>query len=144
MRKCKAYAIFLVVLLVVCILPVYAQGPGGGGTGGGTGGGSSSGSNGTSANTITSSTTVSGTSYTSTTADQNALRIDGATVTLNKITVKKSGDTTSQDNSNFYGDNAGLLVFDGATATIVGATVTTNASGGNAVFSYGSLYSGQA
>ena len=107
------------------------QQPGGSGT-------SSTGSNGTAATTVTTAGTLSGTSYSSTTADENALRIDGVAATLSGVTVTKTGDTTSQDNSNFYGDNAGILATNGATATITGANVTTNASGGNAVFSYGS------
>jgi len=57
---------------------------------------------------------------------------------LNNITVNKtSGDTTSLDNSNFYGDNAGLLAENGATVNISGATVNTSVSGGNGIFSYG-------
>jgi len=98
---------------------------------------SSTGSNGTAAKTISTASTASGQSYTSSTADENALRIDGAAVTLSGATVTKTGDTTSQDNSNFYGDNAGILATNGAAATITGAKITTNASGGNAVFSYG-------
>ncbi|MCI2105677.1 MAG: S-layer homology domain-containing protein [Intestinimonas sp.] len=100
---------------------------------------SSTASNGTAATTISTDSTVDGTTYLSTGDDENALRVDGATVTLDNISVDKTaGDTSSADDSNFYGDNAGLLVTNGATATITGATVNTSVSGGNAVFSYGS------
>jgi hypothetical protein len=106
--------------------------------GGSSSGTSSTGSNGTAAETLNSAVTTASKTYASSAADQNALRIDGASVTLTSPTVTKTGDTTSQDNSNFYGDNAGILATNGATATITGANITTSASGGNAVFSYGS------
>ena len=105
---------------------------------GGTQSGSSSASSGTAAETLTAATSTTSKTYASAAADQNALRIDGASVTLTGPTVTKTGDTTSQDNSNFYGDNAGILATNGAAATITGANITTGASGGNAVFSYGS------
>jgi len=109
------------------------------GQSGGQSNGSSSASNGTSATTISTDSTVSDKTYTSSNADENALRIDGAAVTLSGITVNKtSGDTTSADSSNFYGSNAGILVLNKAVATITNADVNTSVSGANAVFSYGS------
>lgn len=113
--------------------------PEGGQPGGQPGGQSAAASSGSSADTISSATTANGNSYSSTTADENALRVDGTTATLQNITVNKTaGDTTSLDNSNFYGDNAGLLAMNGATVNISGATVNTAVSGGNGVMSYGS------
>lgn len=71
--------------------------------------------------------------------DENALRIDNATVTLDGITVDKSaGATSSTENGDFYGVNAALLATNGATVTIKNATVTSSAQNGNGVFSYGS------
>ena len=71
--------------------------------------------------------------------DENALRIDGATVTLDGITVDKSaGATSNTENGDFYGVNAALLATNGATVTIKGAKVTSSAQNGNGVFSYGS------
>ncbi|MCI2106521.1 MAG: hypothetical protein LKK00_07355 [Intestinimonas sp.] len=102
------------------------------------GGNSDTVSNGTSANTITDNTTVNSAAYTSTADDENALRIDGADVTLNQITVEKpSGESSSTENGDFYGQNAGLLALNGANVTLNGATVTTGAQNGNGVFSYG-------
>ena len=70
---------------------------------------------------------------------ENALRIDGATVTLDGITVKKSdGATSNTEDGDFYGMNAALLATNGATVTIQNATVTSSAQNGNGVFSYGS------
>lgn len=69
--------------------------------------------------------------------DENALRIDNATVTLDGITVDKSaGATSSTENGDFYGVNAALLATNGATVTIKNATVTSSAQNGNGVFSY--------
>ena len=101
-------------------------------------GGSSTVTNGTAATTIDADTSVSAQTYSSSGDDENALRIDGAAVTLSGITVNKTGGASSNtENGDFYGMNAGLLALNGATATITGATVTTNAVNGNGVFSYG-------
>lgn len=101
-------------------------------------GGSSEVTNGTSANTITEDTEVDGETYTSTGDDENALRVDGATVTLKDITIEKTaGASSNTEDGDFYGLNAGLLVLNGATATITGATVNTSVTNGNGVFSYG-------
>ena len=113
--------------------------PGGGQGGPGGFGGSSEVTQGDSANTISEDGTYSGTAYTSTGDDENALRIDGATVTLDGITVDKSaGATSNTENGDFYGVNAALLATDGAAVTIKNATVTSSAQNGNGVFSYGS------
>ena len=61
---------------------------------GGSFGGSSEVTQGDSANTITEDGTYSGVTYTSTGDDENALRVDGATVTLDGITVDKSSGAT--------------------------------------------------
>ncbi len=104
----------------------------------GTFGGSDTVTNGTAATTINTDTTLSAQAYTSSGDDENALRIDGATVTLNNITLSKTGGASSNtENGDFYGMNAGLLALNGATVTISGADVTTNAVNGNGVFSYG-------
>ena len=74
-------------------------------------GGSSEVTNGTSANTITEDTEVDGETYTSTGDDENALRVDGATVTLKDITIEKTaGSSSNTEDGDFYGLNAGLLV----------------------------------
>ena len=101
-------------------------------------GGSGEVTNGTSGNTITEDTEVDSETYTSTGDDENALRVDGATVTLKDITIEKTaGSSSNTEDGDFYGLNAGLLVLNGATATITGATVNTSVTNGNGVFSYG-------
>ncbi len=119
------------------------RGPGGKGGPGGQGGpgGSSSGTvdQGSSANTITDDATIEGTSYTSTGDNENALRVDGATVTLTGVTVDKaSGSSSNTENGDFYGVNAALLATNGATVTVRNAKITSSARNGNGIFSYGS------
>lgn len=76
--------------------------------------------------------------YLSDAYDENALLIDTTeAVTLNNPTVTKGGDSDGGDNCNFYGLNAALLAKGGATVTINGGTVESEADGANGVFSYG-------
>lgn len=105
----------------------------GGGPGASTGSASYS-----AANEITKSSSVSGNTYKSQTAEENALSVSGdIEVTATDITVTKSGDSSGGDNANFYGTNAAVIAKDGATLTIKNANITTDASGANGVFSYG-------
>ncbi len=105
--------------------------PGGGQTGGEV-------TNGTAATTLADAAAIDGETYASSGDDENALRVDGAAVSLSNITVEKTGGSSSStENGDFYGTNAGLLAENGATVTITGASVTTNAVNGNGVFSYG-------
>ncbi len=115
-------------------------GPGGDGGSGAPGGfgGSSEVTQGDAANTIDEDGTYSDETYTSTGDDENALRVDGASVTLDGITVEKTdGATSNTENGDFYGMNAALLATDGAEVTITNAEVTSSAQNGNGVFSYG-------
>ena len=86
---------------------------------------------------ITDDTTISNESYSSKTADENAVLVSGAKATLDNITVTKTGDSDGGDNTSFYGTNSGIIAKDGAKLTIKNSTVTTNATGANGVFSYG-------
>ncbi|MCD8376800.1 MAG: hypothetical protein LUD69_07635 [Oscillospiraceae bacterium] len=93
---------------------------------------------GSSANTIDADGDYADETYTSTGDDENALRVDGATVTLDGISVDKSGGASSDTESgDFYGINAALLATNGAQVTITNATITSSAQNGNGVFSYG-------
>lgn len=130
----------------VTVEVITLQCPGGDQAGGGPGAGGAPGGNssgtvtqGSSATTLSEDGTYSDETYTSTGDDENALRIDNATVTLDGITIDKSaGATSSTENGDFYGVNAALLATNGATVTIKNATVTSSAQNGNGVFSYGS------
>ncbi len=110
-----------------------------GGFGGGTPpGGSTSSFEYTGANEITEAAELSGETFESSTVDESALIVNtDADVTLADITVAKTGDSDGGDNCNFYGLNAALLAMGGGTVTITGATITSDASGANGVFSYG-------
>lgn len=88
-----------------------------------------------SSNTISSSTTESDGKYSSSNDEESSLIVDGGVSTINNITLEKSGDS-SGDNADFYGINAGLLVYNEATLNINGGTITTNGAHANAVFSY--------
>ena len=79
----------------------------------------------------------SGTSYESTTGAQNALLVSGGVIDLVNATVVKSGDDNGGDESDFYGTNAAILVYNGATLNMNGGTVQTNGGHANAVFAYG-------
>ena len=101
-------------------------------------GGSGTVTQGTPATTITEDGTYSSTSYSSTGDDENALRVDGATVTLDSVTVDKSaGSSSNTEDGDFYGQNAALLAINGANVTIKNATVNSSAQNGNGIFSYG-------
>ncbi len=95
---------------------------------------------GTGANTITADAEEEGTSYTSETADENALRIEGDISYLgaNLNVTKSSGDTSNTEASDFYGLNAGVLGLEGANLTLSQSAISTAAKGANGVFAYGS------
>jgi hypothetical protein len=85
----------------------------------------------------TKSTTAQSSSATA--ADQSAIYVTGTGVlTLTNPTVTTSGDTSSQENSSFYGQNAGVLAGGGATIHMTGGTITTTGAGANGAFATGS------
>jgi hypothetical protein len=102
------------------------------------GSGSTSVDAGTGAYVLTDGETLSGGTYTSSNADENAIRAEGeVTATLENVTVEKTGGAaSSNDASSFYGLNAAILALDEATVTINGGTVTATTEGANGVFSY--------
>ena len=60
----------------------------------------------------------------------------GGKVSISGGSIQKSGDTTNDGQSNFYGLNA-AVTSDGGKITISGTTITTDGDGANAVFSTG-------
>ena len=105
---------------------------------GGPGGGSSANVSYSGATTISSGETQSDKTYSSSSADENALLIDTSdNVTITNPTVTKSGDSDGGDSCNFYGINSGITVKGGGTVTITDGTVEATATGANGVFSYG-------
>lgn len=88
---------------------------------------------------ITSDKTLSDETYTSSTASENAILIsDDASVSMDNVTVTKTGDAKTGDESSFYGNNSGILAKDNADVTISNSSVNTSATGANGVFSYDS------
>ncbi len=93
---------------------------------------------GTAATTFDTDVTIHDEEYTSTSADENAIRVtNGAAAVLGTLGVTKTGDSTNTDASNFYGMNAGILANEGSEADIADTVVTTDATGANGIFSYG-------
>jgi len=70
--------------------------------------------------------------------NQSAVKItnSGAYILTNS-TVSTSGNTTSMDDSSFYGLNAAILAESGSKITLSGVTITTTGSGANGVFATG-------
>ena len=106
--------------------------------GGAPGGGSTTVDTGTGAYVLTDGETLTGGTYTSTNADENAIRTEGdVTATLEDVTVEKTdGAASSSDASSFYGLNSAILALDNATLNIIGGEVTATAEGANGVFAY--------
>ncbi len=88
---------------------------------------------------ITEDATLTGKTFTSSNADENALLVngDGINVSVSDSTVKKTGDSDGGDSTSFYGTNSGVTAKSGANLTLKNLTVTTDATGANGVFCYG-------
>jgi len=106
--------------------------------GGPPGGGSTTVDTGTGAYVLADGESLSGGTYTSTNADENAIRAEGnVTASLDGVTVEKTdGAASSNDASSFYGLNSAILALDNATLNITGGEVTATAEGANGVFAY--------
>ena len=116
-------------------------GPGGAGGPGGMGmppGGSGSEPESyTSVETYNKDTDIAGAEYTSTGKDENAILVEGGTVSIAGATVTRtSEDSAGGDSSSFYGVGAAALCT-GGTLKLSGSEITTDAEGGAGVFAYG-------
>ena len=70
--------------------------------------------------------------------DENAVLVTGGgKLALTDVNIKKTGDTSSEDGSNFYGLNAAVAVQADSTAVISGGKIVTDSDGSNAVFATG-------
>ena len=81
---------------------------------------------------------VTGETYTATEADESAIDVSGnETLSLSNVTVEKmSGDATSANDASFKGVNSAVRVYDNATLTITGSTITADAENATGVFAY--------
>lgn len=76
--------------------------------------------------------------FVSATADESAVKVTNGTLTLTNCTITKTGNTTSSDNSSFYGQNAAVLSSgSNSFITISGGSINTAATGANATVAYG-------
>ena len=86
-------------------------------------------------------TTNTDADYSSTTSGGNAISLtDGSSKTYNNITVTKTGDMSGHDDDyDWKGTNAAILASGGSKLSITGSStkISTSATYGNAVFSYG-------
>jgi len=120
-------------------------GPGGGGPGSGSGGSSPGGGPRSSPYTLSGAYTISSKTekaekqhYTSDKKDVSAVYVNqGGNLTLIDPTIATSGNSSSNENSSFYGLNAAVLVTKGSKATVSGGIVSTSGSGANGVFASG-------
>ena len=80
-----------------------------------------------------------GKAYNSDTKDVSAVYVKaGGDLTLLEPAITTSGDTSSDENSSFYGLNAAVLGGRGGKIKITGGSITTGGSGANAVYATGS------
>jgi len=77
--------------------------------------------------------------YAATAVDQSAVYVlNSGILTLTNCTMTKTGDASDVNASSQYGTNAGVLAKSGGLITILGGSVTTDASGANGLFASGS------
>lgn len=87
---------------------------------------------------ITGNTKLNSGKYTSTKSDENVILASGdISATLKNISVSKTGDSSSGDNTSFYGINSAIIAKSGANLQLENLDIVTNATGANGVFSYG-------
>ncbi|MCB9421733.1 MAG: hypothetical protein H6667_18175 [Ardenticatenaceae bacterium] len=80
----------------------------------------------------------SGQTYAATETDESAVYVyGGGSYTLSEATLTKTGDTSGENTSNFYGNNAIVLAEDESTITLSNCSLTADAAGSNGAFAYG-------
>jgi hypothetical protein len=83
--------------------------------------------------------TKTGGTYTASGTDQSAILVTGGGVlTLTGAAITTSGDTSSNDESSFYGLNAAVLANAAGQITLSDSTITTSGTGANGAFAEGS------
>jgi len=82
--------------------------------------------------------TQTGQTFISSTTDQSGVYVlNFGNLTLTNCTVTTSGNTSSTDNSSFYGLNAGVLATSAGKITLSGCKINTTGTGANGIFAYG-------
>ena len=88
------------------------------------------------ANEIDSDGTYDGMTYTSTKANENALRVSMAYISAKGDTITKSGDVDDVTNSDLYGKNAALLVTHGGHGAFSDTKISTTGNGAAGAYGY--------
>ncbi len=79
------------------------------------------------------------TQYTSNKTDTSAVYVkNSGNLTLSDVKISTTGNTTSNENSSFYGLNAAVLATTGSKVNINGGYIVTSGTGANAAFAVGS------
>ncbi len=112
--------------------------PGGGGHGG-PGGGPRAAAKLSGAFTVDGTTqTVADKTFSSDASDVSGVYVlNGGNLVLSNVTVTTTGNTSSQENSSFNGQNAGVLVNKNSRVAIIGGSISTTGGGANGLFAYG-------
>ena len=71
------------------------------------------------------------------TGGEHAIKVDGETASYSNMKVVKTGDSSQNDEADFYGDNAAVFATNSGTLTLSDMVITTDGTHANAVFSYG-------
>ena len=71
------------------------------------------------------------------TGGEHAITADGESASYSNTKVVKTGDSSQNDEADFYGDNAAIFATDGATLDLSEMVIKTDGTHTNAVFSYG-------
>lgn len=71
------------------------------------------------------------------TGGEHAITANGETASYSNTKVVKTGDSSQNDEADFYGDNAAIFATNGGTLTLSDMVVITDGTHANAVFSYG-------
>ncbi|HTX79511.1 MAG TPA: hypothetical protein VMC62_07575, partial [Longilinea sp.] len=100
---------------------------------------SSSATSGTAAYTLNDGTVAQDNqTYSASNQDESAVKVIGTgSLTLTNATITTSGNTSSTDNSSFYGLNAAVLAYDGGTVNVSGSMIITSGTGANGAFASG-------
>ena len=70
--------------------------------------------------------------------NESAIHVkNGAICSVAQVAIQKTGDTTSEESSNFNGLNAAIGVWKDSKMTIDGGSIQTNGDGANAIFAWG-------
>jgi len=121
-------------------MPPGSGGPGGpGGNPGGPGGGSRSAAKLSGALTVNGTTqTVADKTFSSDGTDVSGVYVlNGGNLVLSNVSLTTTGNTSSQENSSFSGQNAGVLVTKNSRVAIYGGHISTTGGGANGLFAYG-------